>query len=117
MKLAGMSVEALEALAKRATTLADDLRKVQPSYELALEAGIEDNSYKTVRYGWVASYAGEVEITMADGSKWKAIGHRPRGTAESVEREGYIEFQPISLALPAEPNHAADVRTRPGLAR
>lgn len=48
INLSGMSADALAKLAERAQTLAADLRKEQPSYELALENGVEDRSYPTV---------------------------------------------------------------------
>ena len=95
INLAGLSSVELEKLAKKAAKLAADLRAEEPSYSLALEAGIEDRSYSTVRYGRISRYSGEAEITMDDGSRWKAIGHGPRGTAEFVSREGYIEFLKI----------------------
>ncbi len=93
--LKGMSAVSLEALSKKAAALAVDLRESQPSYELALENGVEDCSYDTVRCGTVGKYRGTAEITMTDGSHWKAIGHSPKGTAEYVSKDGYIEFIPI----------------------
>ena len=93
--LRGMSAAALEELAKRAAALAADLRKEEPTYELALENGIEDRGYSTVRWGFVPSFAGTAEITMADGRRWRAIGHGPEGTAEYVSRRGWIEFVPV----------------------
>lgn len=95
INLAGLSSVELEKLAKRAASLAADLKAKEPSYALALEAGIEDRSYNTVRYGRVARFAGEAEIVMDNGAKWLAKGHGPRGTAEHVSREGYIEFLKI----------------------
>ena len=95
MDLSKKSAEQLNTLAKRATSLAQDLQKREPSYELAIENGIRDKSYSTVRYGRVPSYAGEVEITMSDGSRWRAIGHGPTGNAHVVTRDGYIEFIPL----------------------
>lgn len=90
-----MSADQLQAVAKKATELANDLKKRQPSYALALAAGVKDAGYNTVRYGWISSYSGEAEVTMADGSRWRCIGHRPKGSAEWVSREGFIEFIPI----------------------
>lgn len=91
----GMSADQLQAIAKKATELAADLKKKQPTYELAIAAGVRDKSYNTVRYGWISSYGGEAEVTMADGSRWRCVGHSPRGSAEWVSREGFIEFIPI----------------------
>lgn len=48
INLSGMSADALTKLAERASALAKDLRKAEPSYELALENGVEDRSYPTV---------------------------------------------------------------------
>lgn len=90
-----LSAEALEKIAKDAAELARELRGKEPTYALALAAGIEDTSYSTVRYGRVASYSGTATITMADGSKWSAVGHRPTGPADYVARQGYIEFKPL----------------------
>jgi len=90
-----MSAEQLEHLAAQAAKLAKDLRGQEPTYTLALEAGVVDKSYRTVRYGMVPDYRGEAIITMADGTTWKAVGHGPTGTAEFVAKEGYIEFIPL----------------------
>lgn len=95
INLSGLSADALTKLAERAQTLAADLRKEQPSYELAIEAGVKDKGYNTVRCGWVSSYSGEAVIEMANGKKWKAVGHGPRGDASWVSKDGYIEFIPL----------------------
>ena len=95
INLSGLSAVALQALAERAQALAADLRKQQPSYELALEAGVEDRSYNTVREGLVNSYRGEAVVTMADGQRWRCVGHGPRGDASHISRDGYIEFIPL----------------------
>ena len=96
INLSGMSADALTKLAERASALAADLRKQQPSYELALEAGVEDRSYNTVREGLVNSYRGEAVVTMADGQRWRCVGHGPRGDASHISRDGYIEFIPLT---------------------
>ena len=93
--LKGLSADALECLARHATALAKDLRREEPTIRLALEAGIVDSSYHTVRYGMVAEYRGTVEITLANGKRWRAIGHGPMGTAAHVSKEGWIEFIPL----------------------
>ncbi len=95
INLSGLSAHELERLAKRAADLAKDLRAEEPSYKLALENGVRDRGYSTVRYGRISSYSGEAEIQMANGTRWKATGHGPRGTAEHVSREGFIEFVKI----------------------
>lgn len=69
----------------------DELRK------LALEHGIRDKSYDTVRFGMVSDYSGEAEIVIK-GEKYKAIGHGPRGSASSVSAEGYIEWRLVEGA-------------------
>ena len=95
INLSGMSADALTKLAERASALAADLRKQQPSYELALEAGVEDRSYNTVRYGLVGSYRGEAVVTMADGQRWRCVGRGPRGDASHISSDGFIEFIPL----------------------
>jgi len=91
----GMSADQLERLAQKATELAKDLRKKEPTYALAEAAGVKDTGYETVRFGWISSFSGEAEVTMADGSRWRCVGHRPKGSAEWVSRGGFIEFIPI----------------------
>ena len=93
--LKGLSAQQLRRLAKRALKLAEDLEKEEPSYRLALEAGVRDTSYDTTANGFVWSYSGEAIIEMPNGRKWKAIGHRPEGDAWSIYKQGYIEFIPI----------------------
>lgn len=95
INLSNMSADALEALAKKAKSLAEDLREKQPSYALALEAGVKDESYQTVRYGRIEKYSGEAVVKMADGSRWLCKGHGTKGNAHYVSREGYIEFIPM----------------------
>lgn len=97
MNLSGLSKQELRKLSKKAASLADDLEKKEPSYELALENGIMDCGYNTTANGYVSSYGGEAEIIMDDGSKWKAIGHGPDGDAWSIYRQGYIEFIPQTV--------------------
>lgn len=94
-ELKNMSSDALLTLAAKATALAKDLKAVQPSYALALACGILDRSYDTVRWGVIPSFSGECDITMADGSRWRAIGHGPEGCADYVSRDGYVEFIPL----------------------
>jgi len=93
--LSGMSAAALEDLGRRAYALAADLRNAEPSIELALANGVLDKGYDTVRHGWIPSYSGEAIIVMEDGRKWKAIGHRPKGSPDWVDRVGWIEFIPM----------------------
>ena len=96
INLSGLSAVALQALAERASALAKDLRKEQPSYELALEAGVKDTGYPTVANGYVNRFSGEAVVTMADGRKWRCVGHGPRGDAIHISRDGYIEFIPLT---------------------
>jgi hypothetical protein len=94
--LSGLSADALDQLAKKAKALADDLRKAEPSDELALENGITNCGYSTVRWGWVSSFRGEAIVEMTDGRRWKCVGHGPRGDAEFVSRQGWIEKIPLA---------------------
>ena len=110
-----MSADALDALAQRASTLATDLRTKQPTYELALANGVQDMSYRTVRFGRIASYWGTANITMDDGSRWVAIGHRPTGGPGWVSREGWIEFVPATEAVATAPRVSTDRVEIPGL--
>lgn len=89
--LAGKSPSELREIAEKAIKMANDLEQEAPSNLLAIEAGISDNSYKTVRWGWIPSYSGTAIVTMANGTKWKCIGHKPRGCASYVSKNGYIE--------------------------
>lgn len=93
--LSNMSADALTALANRANALAADLRKTQPSYALALEAGVEDAGYNTVANGYVSRYEGEAIVTMDNGTRWKCVGHLPKGGPSHISKQGYIEFIPL----------------------
>ena len=96
-EMLGMSVEGLRALAKLANRTADDLSKEIPSYELALAAGIEDRSYQSVRNGWIPSYGGQAEVTLANGKKFRCVGHRNHGgDAYTAHPNGFIEFIPLN---------------------
>lgn len=95
INLSGMSAHSLMKLAKRAMLLADDLRKEQPTYDLAIEAGVKDKSYRTVRYGIVLSFGGEAIVEMENGKKWKCIGRGPKGDASHLSHDGFIEFIPM----------------------
>lgn len=92
MNLSGMSSYQLEKLAKKASLLAGDLKKEEPTYNVALENGVEDCSYRTVRWGEISSYSGEATVTLENGTKWKCVGHKPQGNTHVVTREGFIEF-------------------------
>ena len=92
INLSNMSAVELMELSRKAKKLADDLFKEQPSYELAVTNGIIDKSYNTPRWGLVADYRGEAVIEMADGRRWRAVGHPPQGNAHIVSRDGYISF-------------------------
>ena len=97
--LSGMSADQIDVIVRRATSLSKDLRSKEPTYELALLNGIDNRSYRTVRWGLVPSYSGTAIIQMDNGMTWKAIGHKPRGTAEYIEKDGYIEFILLSDML------------------
>lgn len=92
---AGLSAQALETIANKATSLAKDLHDTKPSYDLALAAGIIDKGYPTAANGYMHDYRGEAIIEMEDGSRWKAVGHGPSGGAISGY-SGWIEFFPLS---------------------
>ena len=93
--LKNMSADALLDLAHQAKRLAEDLRKAEPSYYLALAHGVQDRGYDTVANGWVNKYSGEATVVMADGKKWLCRGHAPKGDAYTIYRQGYIEMIPI----------------------
>lgn len=93
-----MSAAALRELAAALTIRAKDLEAQQPTITLALAAGVRDNSYETHRWGRVADYSGEGIVTMADGRRWRCIGHGPTGNAEFISRRGYVEFIPLDDA-------------------
>ena len=95
INLSGLSADALTKLAERAQTLAADLRKEQPSYDLALEAGVKDTGYPTVANGYVNRFSGEAVVTMADGQRWRCVGHGPKGGPSHISKQGYIEFIPL----------------------
>lgn len=60
---------------------------------------IRDNSYKTVRYGWVRSYAG-YEVLGEPGARVLRVGCRPLGTAEILTRPGEIvELREADLGM------------------
>ena len=66
-------------------------------YDQALANGVDDRSYSTVRYGHVSSYSGEAIVKDKDGKLYKAKGRGTTGTAEFLDREGYIEFIPMHI--------------------
>ncbi len=93
--LSGKSVEELLQISAEARKLAEDLRGKKPSYRLAILGGVKDASYKSAREGIIACFRGTAEITLEDGSRWRAVGHGPKGDAWSVTRHGWIEFIPL----------------------
>ena len=84
VNLSSLSADQLDRLAIEARTMAGDLRQRQPSYKLAIRAGVRDRSYQTVANGYVRSYAGEAVVTLEDGSQWRCVGHPPAGDAYSI---------------------------------
>lgn len=95
MAVVGFNASELEALAKAAAKRAAELRAAEPSYALAIAAGVVDDTYETVRYGFVRSYKGEATVTMEDGSVWIARGEGPLGDAHSIRRDGRITFERV----------------------
>ncbi len=67
---------------------------------LAIQAGIQDLSYQTVRYGLVASFRGEVKFCLQIPGIWpvwvKAEGYEPSGDAQFLECDGGIKFSFVS---------------------
>ena len=94
ISLKGLSAQQLTKLSKKASALAKDLLAKVPSYSLALEHGVSDDSYNTTANGFITSYRGVAIIELADGSKWKAVGHPSTGDAYYAD-DGYIEFIPL----------------------
>lgn len=92
--LKGRSSTELEEISKMAAQLSEDLKKVEPSYSLAILAGVEDASYNTTANGRISSYHGEAIVEMANGRKWRCIGHKSSGDAYYAY-DGFIEFIPI----------------------
>jgi hypothetical protein len=88
------ALERTIANAKKA--LESDLSSLSYTYkeELALSAGVIDNSYHTVRYGTVTSYRGTAEIIVGK-RRYKVIGHGPSGSPGFVSSQGYLEFIPL----------------------
>jgi hypothetical protein len=74
-----------------------------PLRKQALENGVVDKSYDTVRYGRVNSYQGEAIVTDANGKQYKAIGHKVRGSAGDIYSYGSIEIIPLSDRADAHP--------------
>lgn len=94
MEFTNKSAHELRAIANKALALAEELEKEQPTYALAIVYGIESLS-RTYPSGTVFSYSGTVEIEMANGTKWKAIGHKATGSGDLYD-DGYIEFIKLS---------------------
>ena len=91
----GLSADSLERIAKLYLATANDLRASQPSYLLALRAGVRDVSYVTHNWGEISSYSGEGVVVMEDGKRWRCVGHRAQGTPDYVRKGGWIEFIPL----------------------
>jgi len=94
-KMMQMSPTTLRDLAAQFVARAKQLEAEQPTYALALAAGVRDCSYGTVRWGTVADYRGEGVVTMADGRRWRCVGHGPTGSAEIIRKHGFIEMIPL----------------------
>lgn len=94
------SADNLRKLADHYLIRSNELLDRHPSYQLALENGVKDVSYKTFRNGvevtgTISSFSGSANITMPNGDQWNAIGHSYEGTPLSIEKQGYIEFFPL----------------------
>ena len=59
---------------------------------LAVEAGIVDKSYPTVRWGRVGKFDGNC-VAEIDGNLFIVTGHSPEGDAQWIARDGYISFE------------------------
>jgi hypothetical protein len=84
--------QALRDIASIALRLAEDLEKIEPSYTLAVAAGVRNKSYDTVCFGRIASFEGEAILTMADGRKWRCVGYGPVGGCDWIRSHGGITF-------------------------
>lgn len=62
--------------------------------EVLASGVVRNQSYPTVSYGWVASYAGE-GIVRKDGVWFWVQGHGPKGDKWSIAKEGWVEIQPV----------------------
>lgn len=74
--------------------LAADYTDLIALERLAIANGVVDQSYPTVRYGWVASYAGHA-VFPRGGRFVAATGRTPQrdeGFPQTLGREGYIKY-------------------------
>lgn len=97
-RLNGLRSTQLRVLAKQALRMAKMLEDQAPSYQLAIDSGIIDESYHTPSCGWIAKYSGEAIITMDNGAEWKAVGVPPSGKGCPYNyKDGYISFHKLSI--------------------
>jgi hypothetical protein len=121
ISIGDLDAEACTVLAHRFSTRAAMLRWPRPCVTLALDAGIVDeNGPVHGLFGRPAgehtpSYVGEAIVTMADGSRWHAVGHRATQGGQT-RVPGNVEFTLLSSSLPEQiPLPGCDERpSRPG---
>lgn len=106
ISIGDLGAEACEALAHRFSTRAAMLRWPRPCVTLALDAGIVDENGPTHDIlsratPHVPSYVGEAIVTMADGSRWHAVGHRATQVGQT-RVPGHVEFTLLSSSLPEQ---------------
>ena len=106
ISIGDLDAKACDALAHRFSTRAAMLRWPRPCATLALDAGVVDENGPHGLFGrapgqHVPSYVGEAIITMADGSRWHAVGHRATQTGQT-RVPGSVEFTLLSSAMPEQ---------------
>jgi photosystem II stability/assembly factor-like uncharacterized protein len=95
--VSSLTLDECDDLRRFLETRCQDLRNEVPSYEVAIEAGIQDNSYSAPEQGRILSYSGTVTCTGAGGTKWVCTGHTPllSKSGNVVTRNGYISFRKL----------------------
>lgn len=106
ISIGDLDAVACDALAHRFSARAAMLRWPRPCATLALDAGVVDENGAHGLFGrapgqHVPSYVGEAIITMADGSRWHAVGHRATQTGQT-RVPGMVEFTLLSSAMPEQ---------------
>lgn len=106
ISIGDLDAEACTALAHRLSTRAAMLRWPRPCVTLALDAGVVDENGGRDPFGritdqHVPSYVGEAIVTMADGSRWHAVGHRAAQRGQTHVR-GSVEFTLLESAMPEQ---------------
>ncbi|MGG1639841.1 hypothetical protein ACIFQM_00820 [Paenibacillus sp. NRS-1782] len=57
---------------------------------------IQDNSYNTVRHGWVGSYSGSGKVQTPEGKFYTIEGYGSKGSPEWVDFEGGVRIRQVS---------------------